>query len=261
MKGIILAGGLGTRLLPMTRVTNKHLLPVFDRPMIHYPIQQMVHAGIKDILVVTGGNHAGDFLKLLRNGHEFGLEHLAYAYQEGEGGIAEALGLARHFAEGRPVVVILGDNIFQHPIRPALDAFRADPTGAQILLKEVDDPERFGVACLEKGRVVEIVEKPKKPTSRLAVTGCYCFDPRVFEIIDGLAPSERGELEITDVNNRYVAWGEMKHHMLDGWWTDAGTIASLHRAANLVAGERDNPVLGGFPSVRVSPHENDPHGK
>ena len=259
MKGIILAGGLGTRLLPMTRVTNKHLLPVYDRPMIHYPIQQMAHAGIEDILVVTGGNHAGDFLKLLRNGHEFGLKHLRYAYQEGEGGIAEALGLAQDFAEGRPVVVILGDNVFQHPIRPALDAFRADPTGAQILLKEVDDPERFGVARLDKGRVVEIVEKPKSPPSRLAVTGCYCYDQQVFEIIAGLTPSERGELEITDVNNRYVAWGEMKHHVLDGWWTDAGTITSLHRAANLVAGERDNPVLGGFRIGGVSPHEDDPH--
>ena len=255
MKGIILAGGLGTRMLPMTRVTNKHLLPVYDRPMVYYPLQQMVHAGIEDILVVTGGNHAGDFLKLLRNGHEFGLKHVAYAYQEGEGGIAEALGLARDFAEGRPVVVILGDNIFQQPVRPAVEAFRADPKGAQILLKEVDDPERFGVARMEGGRVVEIVEKPKVAPSRLAVTGCYCFDPRVFEIIDGLTPSRRGELEITDVNNRYVAWGQMKHHVLEGWWTDAGTVASLHRAANLVAGERDNPVLGGF---RVSPRESGP---
>ncbi|HSW31553.1 MAG TPA: sugar phosphate nucleotidyltransferase [Longimicrobiales bacterium] len=265
MKGIILAGGLGTRLLPMTRVTNKHLLPVYDRPMIHYPIQQMVHAGIEDILVVTGGNHAGDFLKLLRNGHEFGLKHLAYAYQEGEGGIAEALGLARHFADDGPVLVILGDNIFQHPIKPAVEAFRADPTGAQILLKEVDDPHRFGVARLERGtdgreRVARIIEKPKDPPSRLAVTGCYFYDRRVWEIIGELRPSERGELEITDVNNRYVAWGTMKHHVLDGWWTDAGTILSLHRAANLVAAEGDNPVLAGFRSGSVSPHAGDPHG-
>jgi len=264
MKGIILAGGLGTRLLPMTRVTNKHLLPVYDRPMIHYPIQQMVHAGIEDILVVTGGNHAGDFLKLLRNGHEFGLKHLAYAYQEGEGGIAQALGLARHFADSGPVVVILGDNIFQNPIRPAAEAFRADPTGARILLKEVDDPERFGVARLERDaggreRVVEIVEKPKDPPSRLAVTGCYFYDARVWEIIGELRPSQRGELEITEVNNRYVAWGAIRHQVLDGWWTDAGTIPSLHRAANLVAGEGGNPVLSGFRSAHVSPHDNDPH--
>lgn len=259
MKGIILAGGLGTRLLPMTRVTNKHLLPVYDRPMIYYPIQQMVHAGIEDILVVTGGNHAGDFLKLLRNGQEFGLKHLAYAYQDGEGGIAEALGLARHFADDEPVVVILGDNIFQNPIAPAVEAFRADPVGAQILLKEVSDPERFGVAELDRGRVTRIIEKPKAPPSRLAVTGCYFYDARVFEIIGGLSPSERGELEITDVNNQYVAWGAMKHHVLDGWWTDAGTLASLHRAANLVAGEENNPVLTGFGAGPVYPHEHDPH--
>jgi glucose-1-phosphate thymidylyltransferase len=260
MKGIILAGGLGTRLLPMTRVTNKHLLPVYDRPMIYYPIQQLAHAGIEDILVVTGGNHAGDFLKLLRNGHEFGLKHLSYAYQDGEGGIAEALGLARHFADEGPVVVILGDNIFQHSITPAVEAFRADPHGAQILLKEVDDPHRFGVARVEDGRVVDIVEKPADPPGRLAVTGCYFYDARAFEIIGGLTPSQRGELEITDVNNRYVAWGAMKHRVLDGWWTDAGTIASLHRASNLVAGERDNPVLAGFRGGHVSPHEHDPHG-
>jgi len=251
MKGIILAGGLGTRLLPMTRVTNKHLLPVYDRPMIYYPIQQMVHAGIEDILVVTGGNHAGDFLKLLRNGHEFGLKHLAYAYQEGEGGIAEALGLARHFADEGPVVVILGDNIFQRPIRPAVEAFRSDPNGAQILLKEVDDPERFGVARLENGRVVEIIEKPKAPPSRYAVTGCYFYDPRVFEIIGALRPSGRGELEITDVNNQYVAWGAMKHRVLEGWWTDAGTIPSLQRAANLVGSDSANPVLSGFRNSAV----------
>ena len=259
MKGIILAGGLGSRLLPMTRVTNKHLLPVYDRPMIHYPIQQMVHAGIRDILVVTGGNHAGDFLKLLRNGQEFGLQHLADAYQDGEGGIAQALGLARHFADEGPVVVILGDNIFQHPIAPAVAAFREDPTGAQVLLKEVDDPHRFGVARLEGNRVVEIIEKPKDPPTRLAVTGCYFYDARVFDIIGELKPSGRGELEITDVNNRYIEWGAMKHQVLDGWWTDAGTIPSLHRAANLVAAEGANPVLAGFRSGGVSPHEDDPH--
>jgi glucose-1-phosphate thymidylyltransferase len=247
VKGVILAGGLGTRLLPMTRVTNKHLLPVYDRPMIYYPIQQLVHAGIRDILIVTGGDSAGDFLKLLRNGQDFGLDQLRYAYQEGEGGIAEALGLAAFFAAGEPIAVVLGDNIYQDPLAPAIAAFRADPVGAMILLKDVDDPERFGVARVERDRVVEIVEKPAEPASRLAVTGCYLYDARVFEIIETLKPSGRGELEITDVNNRYVEWGAMRHHVVDGWWTDAGTVASLHRAAQLVSGDRDNPILAGAP--------------
>ncbi len=260
MKGVILAGGLGSRLLPMTRVTNKHLLPVYDRPMIYYPLQQLVHAGIEDILIVTGGPHAGDFLHLLRNGHEFGLKRLNYAYQEGEGGIAEALGLARDFAEHGPIAVILGDNVFQRPLRDAVSAFRENPAGAMILLKEVDDPERFGVATLEGGRVVEIVEKPAAPATRLAVTGCYLYDDRVFDMIDGLVPSRRGELEITDVNNRYVRMGEMRHHVLDGWWTDAGTVSSLFRAAGLVASDADNPVLSGAgPGGAVHPHEADPH--
>ena len=250
MKGVVLAGGLGTRLLPMTRVTNKHLLPVYDRPMIYYPLQQLVHAGIKDILVVTGGDHAGDFLKLLRNGHDFGLDQLRYAYQDGEGGIAEALGLAEFFAAGDGVVVILGDNLFQRPIRPAVEAFREDPTGAMILLKDVHDPERFGVARLDDdGRVAEIIEKPKDPPSSLAVTGCYLFDHEVFDVIRTLEPSGRGELEITDVNNRYVSRGTMRHRVVDGWWTDAGTVASLHRAATLVSAEHDNPVLSGSGAV------------
>jgi glucose-1-phosphate thymidylyltransferase len=243
MKGVILAGGLGTRLLPMTRVTNKHLLPVYDRPMIYYPIQQLVHAGIDDILVVTGGNNAGDFLRLLRNGHDFGLKRLSYAYQEGEGGIAAALGLAADFAGEQPIVVILGDNLFQRALAPAVAAFAADPTGGMILLKEVEDPHRFGVARLEGGRVVEIVEKPAHPPTRLAVTGCYFYDARVFGIISDLEPSARGELEITEVNNRFVSWGAMRHRIVDGWWTDAGTVPSLYRAARLVAAERDNPVL------------------
>ena len=243
MKGVVLAGGLGTRLLPMTRVTNKHLLPVYDRPMIYYPIQQLVHAGVRDILVVTGGDHAGDFLKLLRNGGDFGLEQLRYAYQEGEGGIAEALGLAESFAGGDPIVVILGDNLYQRALRDAIREFAADPAGAMILLKEVDDPERFGVARLEGGRVVEIIEKPATPPTRLAVTGCYLYDPRVFDVIRTLAPSRRGELEITDVNNRYIQWGAMRHHVIGGWWTDAGTVSSLHRAAGLVAADAANPVL------------------
>ncbi len=245
MRGVVLAGGLGSRLLPMTRVTNKHLLPVYDRPMIYYPIQQLVHAGIRDILIVTGGDHAGDFLKLLRNGQDFGLEHLRFAYQDGEGGIAEALGLAEHHAAGQPVVVLLGDNLFQDSIASAVDAFRANPTGAQLLLKEVDDPERFGVATISEDRVVEIVEKPTDPASSLAVTGCYMYDARVFDVIRGLEPSARDELEITDVNNRYLAWGDLRHRVVEGWWTDAGTIRSLHRASGLVAADRSNPVLTG----------------
>ena len=243
MKGVILAGGLGTRLLPMTRVTNKHLLPVYDRPMIYYPVQQLVHAGVRDILIVTGGDSAGDFLELLRNGADFGLDHLRYAYQEGEGGIAEALGLAEFFAAGEPIVVILGDNIFQDPLGEAIDTFRRDPNGAMILLKEVDDPERFGVAHVDGDRVVSIVEKPVKADTRLAVTGCYLYDARVFDVIKTLTPSRRGELEITDVNNRYIEWGAMRHRRVSGWWTDAGTVSSLHRAANLVADEAGNRVL------------------
>ena len=258
MKGVILAGGLGSRLLPMTRVTNKHLLPVYDRPMIYYPVQQLVHAGIEDIMVVTGGSHAGDFLRLMGNGHEFGLKHINYTYQEGEGGIAEALGLAQHFAGGEPVVVILGDNLFEDPIRPAVERYAADPTGAMILLKEVDDPERFGVARFEDGRVVGIVEKPADPPSRYAVTGCYFFDARVFDIIAELEPSARGELEITDVNNRYIGWGAMRHHVLEGWWTDAGTIESLYRAAGLVAEANGNPVLERMTAGPVYPHLDDP---
>ena len=243
MKGVILTGGLGIRMLPMTRITNKHLLPVYDRPMIYSPIQQLVHAAITDILVVTGGNNAGDFLRLLRNGREFGLQDLHYTYQEGEGGITAALGLAEHFADGELIAVILGDNIFQDPIAPAVHAYESANGGGMILLKEVNDPERFGVAELEGDRVVRIVEKPAAPRSRFAVTGCYFYDTRVFEIIHGLEPSARGELEITDVNNRYLEWGELRHHVLSGWWTDAGTVPSLHRAAALIAAERSNPVL------------------
>jgi glucose-1-phosphate thymidylyltransferase len=249
MKGIILAGGLGTRLLPMTRVTNKHLLPVYDRPMIHYPLQQLVHAGIEDILVVTGGDHAGDFLKLLRNGQEFGLKRLNYAYQEGEGGIAQALSLAEDFADGEPVAVILGDNLYQQPVAASVRAFAADAQGAMILLKEVDDPQRFGVARFEDGAIVEIVEKPSEPPSRFAVTGCYLYAARVFDIIRGLVPSRRGELEITAVNSRYLEWGELDFRLVEGWWTDAGTVGSLHRAAQLVSGDRDNPVLSGAPGA------------
>lgn len=235
MKGIVLAGGLGTRLQPMTRITNKHLLPVFDRPMIYYPLECLVRAGIRDIMIVTGGNHAGDFLRLLRNGREFGLDHLNYTYQEGEGGIAEALGLCEHFAEGERICVVLGDNILERSIAEAVKRFRGQTSGAKILLKEVSDPGRFGVAEVKAGKLVRIVEKPENPPTRLAVTGVYMYDARVFEIIRSLEPSKRGELEITDVNNRYAEWGELSYEVLEGWWTDAGTVESLHRAANLVA--------------------------
>ena len=243
MKGVILAGGLGSRLAPMTRVTNKHLLPVFDRPMIYYPLQTLVDAGISQILLVTGGNNAGDFLKLLGNGAEFGLKHLNYTYQQGEGGIADALSLAEHFADGEPICVILGDNILQQSIKPAVDAYRARGRGGQILLKEVPDPERFGVPVFAGDRIVAIEEKPPQPKSRYAVIGVYMYDARVFEIIKGLTPSGRGELEITDVNNRYIGWGELAHTFIDGWWTDAGTIPSLYRASTLVAGERGVAAL------------------
>lgn len=245
MKGVILAGGLGTRLDPMTRVTNKHLLPVYDRPMIYYPIQRMVEAGLDRILIVTGGNHAGDFLKLLGNGREFGLRHIDYTYQKGEGGIAEAVGLAEFFADGEPICVLLGDNLFQHSLAPEVEIFRRQGSGARILLKEVSDPERFGVAELAGDRVVAIQEKPRVPRTKYAVTGCYFYDADVFEIIRGLEPSERGELEITDVNNHYIRREAMTYGILDGWWTDAGTVPSLHRAGRLVANGYSEPVLGG----------------
>lgn len=238
MKGVVLAGGLGTRLAPMTRVTNKHLLPVYDRPMIYYPIRTLVDAGITEILLVTGGNNAGDFLRLLGNGKDFGLKHLNYTYQEGEGGIAAALSLAEHFADGEPICVMLGDNILQKSIRPAVAKYGARNKGGMILLKEVPDPERFGVPVLEGERIVRIEEKPKAPHSRYAVIGVYMYDARVFDIIRELKPSGRGELEITDVNNQYLAWGELDHGYVDGWWTDAGAIESLYRAACLVAQER-----------------------
>jgi glucose-1-phosphate thymidylyltransferase len=235
MKGIVLAGGLGTRLAPLTRVTNKHLLPVFDQPMVHYPIRTLVEAGITDILIVTGGNSAGDFLKLLRNGAEFGLRRLHYAYQEGEGGIAAALGLAEHFADGGPVCVVLGDNILEKSIAQFVKKFRHQGSGAKILLREVPDPERFGVPVFEEGRVVRIEEKPANPKSHYAVIGVYMYDNRVFDIIKTLKPSGRGELEITDVNNAYIEWGDLSWDVIEGWWTDAGTFESLLNASNLIA--------------------------
>jgi len=234
VKGIVLAGGLGTRLLPLTRITNKHLLPVYDQPMIFYPIQKLVQAGIRDILIVTGGTSAGHFLYLLRNGRDFGLPHLHYVYQEGEGGIAEALGLARDFAEGGRMVVILGDNILEDDITPFVRSFAAQSRGAKILLKAVDDPTRFGVAELRGDRVVGIEEKPAHPKTNMAVTGVYMYDEDVFDIIKTCKPSARGELEITDVNNAYIRQGTMTFEVLKGWWTDAGTFESLCRATMLV---------------------------
>ncbi len=235
MKGIILAGGLGSRLFPLTKVTNKHLLPVFNKPMIFYPIETLVNAGIKDILIVTGGNAAGDFLKLLGNGKAFGLKHINYTYQEGEGGIADALGLAAHFAHGQKVAVILGDNIIEDDITPFVKNFANQKSGARIFLKEVNDPERFGVAEFKGRKIAKIVEKPKSPKSHMAVAGIYMYDSYVFDIIKTLKPSRRGELEITDVNNAYIKKGNLEYDVLKGYWTDAGTFESLYRANRLVA--------------------------
>ena len=235
MKGVVLAGGLGSRLYPLTKITNKHLLAVYDKPMIYYPIQTLINAGIDDIMIVTGGNFAGDFLQLLGNGKEFGLKHLNYTYQQGEGGIADALSLVEHFADDQPVCVVLGDNIIEGNIRVAADDYRQQATGAKILLKKVHDPQRFGVPELEGDKVLKIEEKPKNPKSDFAVIGIYFFDNTVFDIIKTLKPSERGELEITDVNNHFIDRGEMSCSELEGWWTDAGTFESLLHASNLVA--------------------------
>jgi glucose-1-phosphate thymidylyltransferase len=242
MKGVILAGGLGSRLFPLTKITNKHLLPVYDQPMIYYPIRTLINAGIDDIMIVTGGNSAGDFLKLLGNGKDFGLKHVNYTYQEGEGGIADALSLVEHFADEDPVCVVLGDNIIEGNIRSAADQYRKQGGGAKILLKKVPDPQRFGVPELEGDRVLMIEEKPKLPKSDLAVIGVYFYDNTVFDVIKTLVPSERGELEITDVNNHYIKRGEMTWNELDGWWTDAGTFESLLRASNMVAESGANKV-------------------
>jgi glucose-1-phosphate thymidylyltransferase len=235
LKGVVLAGGLGSRLRPLTAVTNKHLLPVYNQPMIYYPIQTLVGAGITDIMIVTGGNSAGDFLKLLGNGKAFGLKHLNYTYQEGEGGIAAALALVEHFAANESVCVMLGDNIIQGNVRAAADSYRKQEKGAKILLKKVPDPQRFGVPELDGRRVLRIEEKPSQPKSEYAVIGIYMYDARVFEIIRTLKPSGRGELEITDVNNAYIERDEMTWDELSGWWSDAGTFESLLNASNLVA--------------------------
>ena len=248
MKGVVLAGGLGTRLDPLTRITNKHLLPIYDKPMIYYPIETLVTAGITDILIVTGGQNAGDFLRLLGNGKEFGLKHINYTYQDGEGGIAEALGLAEHFAEGQKICVVLGDNILERSIAAAADAFRKQPRGARILLKAVPDAERFGVAEIDGDRIVGIEEKPDKPRSNYAVTGIYMYDATVFDKIRTLVPSGRDELEITDVNNLYVREGTLTFSILEGWWTDAGTIDSLVKASELVARTGANNIATGGPA-------------
>jgi glucose-1-phosphate thymidylyltransferase len=246
MKGIVLAGGTGSRLFPLTKITNKHLLPIYDKPMIYYPIQTLVDAGITDIMVVTGGKNSGDFLRLLANGKHFGLKHIAYTYQEGEGGIADALNLCEHFADGQKICVVLGDNIIEKNIRSAVDSFRAQERGSRILLKEVADAERFGVAEFDGGRIVGIEEKPSHPKSNFAVTGIYMYDATVFDKIHTCKPSGRNELEITDVNNAYIRESGMTFSFLDGWWTDAGTFESLLRAANLVAQSRHADVDAGM---------------
>jgi len=238
MKGIILAGGSGTRLLPMTKVTNKHLLPVYNKPMIYYPLETLVKCGVKDIMLVSGRGHAGHFLELLRSGEEFGVS-LSYGVQEEAGGIAHALALCENFADKDRVVVMLGDNIFQdhRQIKKAVKEFENQKRGAKIILKEVEDARRFGVASMKKEKITKIVEKPKTPETNLAVTGCYLYDKQVWQVIQKLKPSGRGELEITDVNNFYVKQGSMTFEVLKGWWTDAGTVPSLLRAGNLIAKE------------------------
>jgi len=236
MKGVILVGGLATRLYPLTKITNKHLLPVYDKPMVYYPLQAMVNAGIRDIMLVTGGNSAGDFLRLIGNGHEFGLSHLHYTYQEQPGGIAQALGLAEHFAAGEKIVVMLGDNVIERNINAAAEKFRGQPNGAKIMLAEVEQPEHYGVPVFDGDTIATIEEKPKNPKSKYAVIGIYMYDPRVFDVIKTLKPSSRGELEITDVNNAYIREGNMTYDILDGWWGDCGaTYEELFRVSSLVA--------------------------
>jgi glucose-1-phosphate thymidylyltransferase len=257
MKGIVLAGGLGSRLNPLTKVTNKHLLPVFDKPMIYYPIQALVNAGIRDILVVSGGKNAGEFLRLLGNGKDFGLKHVNYTYQEGEGGIAQALGLAEFFADGEPICVVLGDNIIEGNVCRAAEDFRKQGKGAKIILKQVSDADRFGVAEVKGDRIIGIEEKPKQPKSDLAVIGIYFYDGTVFEKIRRLKPSGRGELEITDVNNFYIEEGTLTYDKLEGWWTDAGTFESLLRANNLVAETGANKISLDREPQLVSSKENE----
>ena len=235
MKGVVLAGGLGSRLHPLTLITNKHLLPIYDRPMVTYAIESLVQAGVGEVMVVTGGTHAGEFLRLLGNGHEWGLDRLLYAYQERPGGIAEALSLAERFVDGSPVCVYLADNILGHGIAPYVDAFRAQESGARILLAHLGEPEHLrnlGVPELDGDRIVRIVEKPKDPPSPYAVAGVYFYDRAVFDIVRRLEPSSRGELEITDVNNAYVELGTMRSDVIDGYWGDAGESIDGYYAVN-----------------------------
>jgi glucose-1-phosphate thymidylyltransferase len=235
LKGVVLAGGLGTRFHPVTKVVNKHLLDVFDEPMIHYPIRSLKRAGVTDLVLVTGAEIA-QFQSLLGDGSDLGV-NIAYAHQEGELGIADALLQARRLVEEDSVTVMLGDNLFQEDLGPFVSAFQTQGGGARLLLKQVaiEDAKRFGVATVADDRIVEIVEKPVMPASDLVVTGCYMYDDRVFEVIDRLEPSSRGEYEITDVNNTYIGWGDMRFDVLSGWWTDAGTPASKLKASILVA--------------------------
>lgn len=242
MKGVVLAGGLGSRLHPLTKVTNKHLLPVHNEPMIYYPIRTLVNAGIDQLLVVTGGNNAGDFLRLLENGRDFGLKHINYTYQQGEGGIAAALSLAEYFADQDKIVVVLGDNIIEGNIKQSVEKFKKQQEGARILLKEVSDPQRFGVPVFEGDKIIRVEEKPAQPASHYAVIGIYMYDHRVFDFIKSLKPSERGELEITDVNNFYIREGKMQWDILEGWWSDAGTFESLQYAGNMVAKTGANKI-------------------
>ncbi len=246
MRGIILAGGSGTRLYPLTRITNKHLLPVYNQPMIYYPIQLLVTAGVDRILIVTGGNHAGEFLPLLGNGSAFGLKHIDYTYQERAAGIADALALAEHFAGGEDVCVLLADNVFEWSIRPSVERFQRQGGGARVLLAKTEHPEHYGVAVLEDARIARIEEKPKAPASAYAVTGCYLYDSDVFDIVRALVPSKRGELEITDVNNAYLARGSLQHDVLEDYWADCGeSFDSYLAASNLVAERGANKIQAG----------------
>jgi glucose-1-phosphate thymidylyltransferase len=236
LRGVVLAGGTGSRLRPLTKVTNKHLLPVGRKPMIYYPIEKLTAIGIEEVLIVTGVEHMGDVVGLLGSGREFGCR-FTYKVQDEAGGIAQALGLAENFANGGAITVILGDNIFQTSLNDHARRFLDQGEGARLLLKQVPDPERFGVAEVHNGKVLGIEEKPRRPKSDYAVTGIYFYDGSVFDVIRTLKPSGRGELEITDVNNSYVSRGQMTYDMMDGWWTDAGTFESLIRANELVVKE------------------------
>jgi glucose-1-phosphate thymidylyltransferase len=235
MKGVLLAGGTGSRLHPLTRITNKHLLPIFDRPMISYGVEALVKAGIGEIMVVTGGTHAGEFLRLLSNGDDHGVDRLFYAYQDRPGGIAEALGLTERFVGDDPVLVMLADNIFGQTIRPTIEAFAKQESGARIVLSQIDEPSHLrhlGVPELQDGRVTRIIEKPQIPPSSYCVTGVYCYDPSVFSVISTLVPSSRGELEITDVNNHYIDAGLMSYDVLEGFWGDAGESIEAYYGVN-----------------------------